>query len=304
MKYFFLGILLTSLSHAYTLNNNFGGAFKNNKVKVYVDSGTTCATNGITVSELEALIPPAVDEFWNSVPTSALKLDPAGFSDAIPTMNHGLLCSPTDDACITAGTNEPDPLKKLIPAVTDIVIACNDHPSNFGGPGVIAVTVPNKFSGKKIAGAVILINEASSTFGNLSRSDQISVIAHEIGHAIGLGHSEDKAALMYYRTVNMRQKLGQDDIDGVSYLYPNGPDLFGLVEGGILGGCATISYISNDKNPPKGPPFFQMLFTLGFLVLCFELLRSSKARAAFSTFRFVLLKKSFFFRVKKIHIDK
>jgi Matrixin len=298
MKYFILGILISTFSHAYTLNNNFGASFKDNNVKVYVDAGTTCATNGITVNELESLIQPAVEEFWNTVPTSSLKLDPAGFSQSIFTMNHGRLCSPTDDACITAANGDADPAKRAIPAVTDIVIGCNDHPSNFGGSGVIAVTVPNKFSGKKIAGAVILINDAASTFGNLSKNDQISVIAHEIGHAIGLGHSEDKAALMYYRTVNLRKNLGQDDIDGVSYLYPNGPDIFGLVEGGILGGCATIAYVNDGKNPPKDPPFFQMLFTLGFLVLCFELLRSSKARSALSTLRFILFKKKFLFRVK------
>lgn len=304
MKYFILGILISSITHAYTLNNNFGASFKDNEVKVFVDAGTTCATSGITVTELEAMIPDAVEKFWNTVPTSALKLDAAGFSEAIFTMNHGRLCSPTDDPCITAGNADPDPTKRLIPAVTDIVIGCNDNNANFGSGGVLAVTVPNKFSGKKIAGAVILINDGSTVFGDLSRSDQIAVLAHEIGHAIGLGHSEDKAALMYYRTVNLRKNLGQDDIDGVSYLYPKVVDVFGLVEGGLLGGCATISYVSDGKNPPKDPPFFQMLFTLGFLVFCFELLRSSKARSAFRTLRFVFIKKKFFFRIKKVHVDK
>lgn len=296
MKYFILGLLMTSFAHAWTLNNNFGASFKDNNVKVFVDAGTTCATNSITVSELEGMIGPAVEKFWNEVPTSSLKLDAAGYSEAIFTMNHGRLCSPTDDACITAGNAEPDPTKKLIPAVTNIVIGCNDHPSNFGGAGVLAVTVPNKFSGKKIAGAVILINDTAATFGNLSRSDQIAVLAHEIGHAIGLGHSEDKAALMYYRTVNLRSNLGQDDIDGVSYLYPVVGDLFGLVEGGLLGGCATITF--DGKNPPKDPPFAQMIITLGFLVFCFELLRSSKARSALRALRFILFKKNFLFRVK------
>jgi hypothetical protein len=296
MKYFILGILLSSFAQAYTLNNNFGASFKDSDVKVFVDAGTTCATNQITVSELEGMIGPAVDKFWNEVPTSSLKLDAAGYSEAIFTMNHGRLCSPTDDTCISAGNADPDPTKRLIPAVTDIVIACNDHSSNFGGSGVLAVTVPNKFSGKKIAGAVILINDGSNAFGNLSRSDQIAVIAHEIGHAIGLGHSEEKAALMYYRTVNLRSNLGQDDIDGVSYLYPVVIDAFGLVEGGLLGGCGTITF--GGKNPPKDPPFVQMVITLGFLVLCFELLRRPKARSAFRAFRFILFKNKFFFRVK------
>lgn len=277
MKYLIFSIFLTTYAQAYTLNNNFGASFKDNKVKVYVDAGTTCATSGITVNELEAMIPDAVDKFWNTVPTSSLKLDAAGFSEAIFTMNHGRLCSPTDDQCITDGNNDPDPTKRLIPAVTDIVIGCNDNTANFGTGGVLAVTVPNKFSGKKIAGAVILINDGSTTFGNLSRSDQIAVLAHEIGHAIGLGHSEDKAALMYYRTVNLRKNLGQDDIDGVSYLYPIAVDGFGLIEGGLLGGCATITNVSGKNDPPSNPPFMQMGITLGIMILLFEffkLLRS------------------------------
>lgn len=296
MKYFIAGLLISSFAQAFTLNNNFGASFKDPDVKVFVDAGTTCATNSITVSELEGMIGPAVDKFWNEVPTSSLKLDAAGYSEAIFTMNHGRLCSPTDDACITAGNNDPDPTKRLIPAVTDIIVACNDHPSNFGGSGVLAVTVPNKFSGKKIAGAVILINDTNNTFGNLSRSDQIAVIAHEIGHAIGLGHSEDKNALMYYRTVDLRSNLGQDDVDGVSYLYPVVIDGFGLIEGGLLGGCGTITF--GGKNPPKDPPFVQMIITLGFLVFCFELLRSSKARTALRALGLILFKKKFFFRVK------
>lgn len=292
MKFLLLSFFITTFSHAYTLNNNFGASFKDNKVKVFVDSGTTCDQNLLTVNDLESMIGPAVDKFWNEVPTSSLKLDSAGFSEAIFTMNEGRLCSPTDDACISAGTTAGglDPAKGLIPAVNDIIIGCNDNPLNFGGGNVLAVTVPNKFSGKKIAGAVILINDATNTFGSLSRSDQIAVLAHEIGHAIGLGHSDDKAALMYYRTVNLRKSLGQDDVDGVSYLYPMVLDGMGL-----LGGCGTIS---DGKNPPKDPPFWQMAITLGFLILAFELLRRAKTRSTTSTFSFVFIKKLLLFRAK------
>jgi hypothetical protein len=278
MKFLILTFLFTSFSHAYTLNNNFGASFKNKKVKVYVDANTVCPTNTITVAQLESLIRPAVDNFWNEVPTSSLQLDAAGFSEAIFTMNQGRLCSPTDDTCISEGTTaggDGTPEDGLIPPVTDIVIACNSNPLNFNGNNVLAVTIPNKFSGKKIAGAVILINESSNSFGRLSHADKIAVISHEIGHAIGLGHSEDKASLMYYRTVNLRSNLGQDDVDGVSYLYPMQIDGFGL-----LGGCGTIT---DGKNPPKDPPFWQMGITLGLLILLFEIIKlfsRTKARSA------------------------
>lgn len=283
MKFIFFTLLFAVEAHAWTLNNNFGASFKKNKVKVYVDGGTVCPTNGLTVNELESMIDPAVEDFWNKVPTSNLRLKPSGFSDPVFTMNEGRLCSPTDEACITAGTaagSDGTPQDGLIPAVTDIIIACNSNPLNFGGANVLAVTIPNKFSGKKIAGAVILINDTSAVFGSLSRADQIGVIAHEIGHAIGLGHSEESAALMYYRTVNQRKRLGQDDIDGVSFLYPVKVDGCGLMEDGLLGGIGTIT---TDKKPPRNPPFVQMGITLGLFVLIYEiarLLKRTKTRTA------------------------
>jgi hypothetical protein len=272
-----IGLLMTTWASAWTLNNNFGASFKNNLVNVFIDAGTVCPTNGLTVNDLEGLIGPAVSNFWNKVPTSKLRLKPSGFSDAIFTMNEGRLCSPTDPACITAGTNagnDGTPQDGLIPAVNEIVIACNNNPLNFGGPNVLAVTIPNKFSGKKITGAVILINEGSSSFGNLSRSDQIAVIAHEIGHAIGLGHSEVSSALMYYRTVDQRKRLGQDDIDGVSFLYPIKVDGCGFFDEGLIGGIHHLDQI--NKRPPGNPPFVQMGITLVVLIFMFEILKLLK----------------------------
>ena len=45
-------------------------------------------------------------------------------------------------------------------------------------------------------------------------------LAHEIGHAFGLGHTSISDALMFYATMDKRVALGQDDIDGMTYLYP------------------------------------------------------------------------------------
>lgn len=276
-----LSLLLTlGTAHAYTLNNNFGASFKDNKVKVRIAGNTTCnpVNAGVTPAELQDLIKPAVDKFWNQVPTSALELDAAGASEAITNINEGRLCSPTDQTCIDAAVaaGNIDPDEGLIPPVTDIIIACNSNTLNFGSNNVLAVTIPNKFSGKKIVGAVILINDFASSFGDLSTSDKVAVLAHEIGHAIGLGHSKDSGALMYYRTVDLRADLGQDDIDGVSYLYPMHVDLFGL-SGGLLGSCGTIQSIRNDKNePPSNPPFVQMGITLGLMIILSELYRKFK----------------------------
>lgn len=274
MKIILLTLLFSSFAQGWTLNNNFGAAFKDNNVKVYIDYDTECSANRITADELADIVKNAV-KFWNRVPTANLNLTAAGFSPATQNINDGRLCSPTDDACIIAGNADGN----LIPAVNNIIIACNAFQANFGGSNVLAVTIPNKFSGSKIVGAIILINEDSNAFGSLSRSDQIGVIAHEIGHAIGLGHSEDTAALMYYRIMNQRKRLGQDDIDGVSFLYPMRGDLYGLSENGLLGACGTIG----KNNPPGNPPLMQMGITLGLLILLFEIYRlfnRTKARPA------------------------
>lgn len=267
LQLFIFALFFSSASHAWRLNNNFMASFKDNQVKVFVDSGTVCANNQMTPDEIQALIGPAIDRYWNKVPTANLKLISAGFSDPIATINSGRLCSPSDSACITAGEASPE---GLIPAVREIIIACNDNPDNFGGGNVLAVTVPNNFSGKDIVGAVIIINEGSTVFGGLSQSDKIGVIAHEIGHALGLGHSKESSALMFYRIVEQRSRLGQDDIDGISFLYPMGGDLYGLSENGLLGGCGTIT---TDKNPPGNPPFLQMGIALGVMIGIFELIR-------------------------------
>lgn len=252
MKYFLVFFLFSSLAQAYTLNNNFGASFKKNKVGVQIANTSNCAQAGLSPTALRDLIEPAVDRFWNQVPTSALKLSDDGFSETIPHITDGVLCAPTDSSCISsAGTD-------LIPGVTDIIISCNTNAANFSSNNVLAVTIPNNFSGKKIAGAVILINDTSPIFSTLSKSDQISVIAHEIGHAIGLGHAEDKekSALMYYKTVNLRRSLGQDDMDGVSYLYPVHFDAFGK-------GCFGAMIDTDSGSIP--PSFWQL--ALGFLII-------------------------------------
>jgi hypothetical protein len=275
MKWLILFTLFSLPASAFTLNNNFVATFATDEVRVTIDSKTTCS--GIMdVYELEALIKPALDNFWNRVPTSRLRLKYERFATSAGTIiNNGVLCSPTDDECVDNAGND------LIPPVDGIVIGCNNNPVNFGGAtssNVLGVTIPNHFTGRKIKGAVILINE-NGLFRSLSESDKISVIAHEVGHAIGLGHAEEhnREALMYYKVVNLRRSLAQDDIDGVSYLYPikfDGCGLFG----------ATVMDLKQDP-PASGQGGMTLQMGLGFLLMLLmgrlaKLLRRPKACAA------------------------
>ncbi|MES2526809.1 MAG: matrixin family metalloprotease [Bdellovibrionota bacterium] len=280
MKYFILFLFTLTTAEAFTLNNNFAASFKKSKVKVAVAGDSICT--GITAQEMESLIAPSVNDFWNEVPTSRLRLKSAGFTVPIATVdiNTARLCSPTDSACIaSAATNG----ENVLPPVDGIVIACNSNANNFTGNSVLAVTVPNNFASKKIKGAVILINDNANIAGEglraLTHSDRIGVIAHEIGHAIGLGHADEseEQALMYYRVVDQRRSLGQDDIDGVTYLYPIKIDGCGLFDGLVASTVAMNKKDdSDDDQNGGGTPFWQMGIGFSLLIIFAEILKRLK----------------------------
>jgi len=52
--------------------------------------------------------------------------------------------------------------------------------------------------------------------------DAQTVWTHELGHALGLGHSTVQGSVMEPYYEGSRRTLHQDDIDGISYLYPAG----------------------------------------------------------------------------------
>ena len=53
-----------------------------------------------------------------------------------------------------------------------------------------------------------------------SGTDLFQTAVHEIGHALGLGHSKSHNAVMYpYYQFLFPWKLGKDDIAGIQFLY-------------------------------------------------------------------------------------
>jgi hypothetical protein len=68
--------------------------------------------------------------------------------------------------------------------------------------------------------ADMALNTRVSWRTNGSDYDVETVLLHENGHVVGLGHSSVTQAVMYAYYGGIRRSLHQDDIDGVTSLYP------------------------------------------------------------------------------------
>jgi hypothetical protein len=264
MKYIIVLILTFHAFADCTLNNNISAGFDKNVVKVYFTSNSTCTNANVTQTEMLSIISDAVDNYWNKVPTSSIKFVNGGvLSTSNSDYLDGDMCDTDLDTCEAT----------TIPKASDIVIACNDNvtsSNNFKPVGAspskkIAVALPNNISGGKIKGSVIIINDTTdSPFKDLDYASRVAVIAHEIGHAFGLGHSNSTASLMYWKVQDIRHSLGPDDVACISYLYPVHVD-----------GCGLLTVDSTNKNDPSNKGPFYLSFLLGLLiVLAFK--RSSK----------------------------
>ena len=186
-------------------------------VDVYYDN-KTCLRAGLTASSIQSLTEEAVDTYWNSVSTTSLKLN----SKSI--LNTGLAASPDLDIDVL-------PYVKNI-SNNAILVLCVDNLTSINTLAVGTMTC----SGDQCYGAVLLNNKVGTVLASADHETVVATLAHELGHAVGIGHTSVKGALMYYDATGVTYKsLAQDDIDAVTYLYPNDKSL-----GGLAGACATV----------------------------------------------------------------
>ena len=124
-----------------------------------------------------------------------------------------------------------------------IVAGCNDDATDFSDPDILGSALMD-CNGSNCR-AILILNANNSTLNDMSTGDIEATIAHEIGHAVGLGHSKFKHNLMYWNIGGKSQKwLGQDDINGITYLYPHESEMSCLL--GSMGG--TLKHTDNEDS--------------------------------------------------------
>ena len=114
-------------------------------------------------------------------------------------------------------------------------------PSAYMGFGVVAVTqVSYKQYTGEIVEADIVINDYGFYFDNSSSSKFYlgNVITHELGHVLGLGHSEVKNATMFYVLGRGLYSLESDDLCGIQAVYPQAS--LASISGKVVGGTDIV----------------------------------------------------------------
>lgn len=232
-------VFFTISSYGFTLNPNTGRGFKSNDITIKI-ANSDCSGAGFSTSKLKSMTENAVSHYWNDVPSSAVNLKVSGIDSNIDIdgMDHVMA------------------INSVVPN-NQVVAGCNDDADDFDNPLVLGSALMT-CDGSDCK-AVLILNANNSRLQDFSSSEIEAVIAHEIGHAIGLGHSESQHNLMYFSVGGKNQKwLGLDDIDGINYLYPHDSELLG-----IFGNCGTIQSV-NDQSPFS---FAKSLFFGIFLML-------------------------------------
>lgn len=122
----------------------------------------------------------------------------------------------------------------------------------FPGSGVVGVTnIAFRESDGTILEADIYLNDTVNFFGSstLLSADPNenylgNVLSHEIGHVLGLGHSQVHSTTMFYKLYKGQHTVEHDDIAGAQAYYPNRSN--GMIQGKVVGSARLIGVIGTQ----------------------------------------------------------
>jgi predicted Zn-dependent protease len=110
--------------------------------------------------------------------------------------------------------------------------------SFFSDSGIVAVTaITYNESTAAILETDIIFNDSTNTFStNYGDENYIGdILSHEVGHALGLSHSQVFGSTMFYRTRLGQLSIEVDDINGAKELYGNVNSNLGTISGTVIG---------------------------------------------------------------------
>ena len=212
---FFIFFIPLNFSNAFTLSYLPASKFDNPEIVVNVTTDD-CSAIGHTPESFLDFVIEVADEFWNSVSTSAIHLK-----------KGGKISASFDGVTTASGALSKVP-------VNTILVGCNT--SLFSSSSTLGAGQISAPSGSRRGFFAVY---TAGNYLQSSDSQKRAAIAHELGHSIGIGHSSDQGALMYYSlSGKLQEHLGMDDRDAVSYLYPHDK---------LPGSCGTISTKRHQK---------------------------------------------------------
>lgn len=186
-------------------------------------------------SRLNTAIDAAAD-LWSKIPNSRLKVTRG--DSVTTTAAQAKAVSPSSSPLYG---NMPNPLIVCDPNMTSTI---GSNANNI--PAATSFIAP----GSVINFAYMVLNAESGRAANITNLDDTIlaiIIAHEMGHALGLGHTSNLNSIMYFDATDKENlTLSQDDMDAIAYLYPRTEG-----GGGKPFGCGTVD-ASNGSGPSSG----------------------------------------------------